>query len=69
MSYENIIVETKGRVGIIRLNRPPALNALNRALMRELSHAIDAFEADDNIGAISSPAARRRSPPAPTSRR
>ena len=33
MSYENIIVETKGRVGIIRLNRPQALNALNRALI------------------------------------
>ena len=36
MSYENIIVETKGRVGIIRLNRPQALNALNRALIGEL---------------------------------
>jgi enoyl-CoA hydratase len=33
MSYENIIVETRGKVGLIRLNRPQALNALNRALM------------------------------------
>jgi enoyl-CoA hydratase len=52
MSYQNIIVETKDRVGIIRLNRPQALNALNRALMAELSQAIDAFEADDNIGCL-----------------
>ena len=46
MSYQNIIVETKGRVGIIRLNRPQALNALNRALITELIQAIDGFEAD-----------------------
>ena len=36
MAYENIIVETKGKVGIIRLNRPNALNALNAALKTEL---------------------------------
>ena len=36
MSYENLIVETHGRVGVIRLNRPQALNALNSALMAEL---------------------------------
>jgi enoyl-CoA hydratase len=52
MSYENIIVETKGRVGIIRLNRPQQLNALNRALKAELSQAIDTYEADDNIGCM-----------------
>jgi enoyl-CoA hydratase len=52
MSYQNIIVETKGRVGIIRLNRPQALNALNRALIEDLTSAIDAFEADDAIGCI-----------------
>ena len=52
MSYQNILVETKGRVGIIRLNRPQALNALNIALKAELSHAIDAFEADDKIGCM-----------------
>jgi len=52
MSYQNIIVETKGRVGIIRLNRPQALNALNAALVAELNAAIEAFEADDNIGCI-----------------
>jgi enoyl-CoA hydratase len=52
MAYANIIVETKGRVGIIRLNRPQALNALNRALIMELTQAIDAFEADDAIGCM-----------------
>lgn len=52
MTYENIIVETKGRIGIIRLNRPQALNALNKALITELTAAIDAYEADDNIGCM-----------------
>ena len=52
MSYQNIIVETKGRVGLIRLNRPQALNALNRALIMELIQAIDGFEADDGIGCM-----------------
>jgi len=52
MSYQNIIAETKGRVGIVRLNRPQALNALNKALMIELVQAIDAYEADDNIGCL-----------------
>jgi len=52
MSHENIIVETRGRIGLIRLNRPQALNALNHALMRELAGAVDAFEADDAIGCI-----------------
>ena len=52
MAYENIIVETKGRVGIIRFNRPQALNALNAALVTELIAAIDAFEADADIGCL-----------------
>jgi len=52
MSYQNIIVETRGRVGLIRLNRPQALNALNSALIRELSQALDAFEADAGIGCV-----------------
>ena len=52
MSYENILVETKGRVGLITLNRPNALNALNNALVAELNTALDGFEADANIGAI-----------------
>ncbi len=52
MVYENIIVETRGKVGFITLNRPKALNALSQALMRELSAALDVFEADDAIGCI-----------------
>ena len=52
MDYQNIIVETHGRVGLIRLNRPKQLNALNDALVAELGHALDVFEADEGIGAI-----------------
>jgi len=52
MSYENILVETRGAVGLITLNRPQALNALCDALIRELGQALDAFEADDAVGAI-----------------
>jgi len=52
MTYQNIIVETQGRVGVIRLNRPQALNALNKALIAELSAAIGAFDADDTIGCM-----------------
>ncbi len=52
MTYQNIIVETKGRVGIIRLNRPQALNALNKALIDELTKAIETFDADDKIGCL-----------------
>jgi enoyl-CoA hydratase len=52
MSDKNVIVETKGRVGVMRLNRPQALNALNRALVAELFAAIDAFETNDGIGCM-----------------
>ncbi len=52
MAFANIIVETKDRVGVITLNRPNALNALNNALVAELNQALDAFEADAAIGAI-----------------
>ncbi len=52
MSYATIIVETKGRVGLVRLNRPQALNALNAELIGELSKAVDAFEDDPAIGCI-----------------
>lgn len=52
MAYENILVETRGRVGLVTLNRPKALNALNAALITDLGHALDAFEANDDIGAI-----------------
>ena len=52
MSYENIIAETKGKVGLITLHRPDALNALNGALIAELGQALDGFEADAKIGCI-----------------
>ncbi len=52
MPYENILVETHGHVGLIKLNRPKALNALSDALVTELAAAVDAFEADDEIGCI-----------------
>ncbi len=52
MSYENILVETRGRVGLITLNRPKALNALNDALMDELGDALALFDADEDIGCM-----------------
>src|SRR6187431_2323813 len=52
MAYENILVETRGKVGILTLNRPQAMNALSPALMRELGAALMTFEADDAIGAM-----------------
>lgn len=52
MAYENILVETRGPVGLITLNRPQALNALNAALMQELTRAVDAFETDETIGCM-----------------
>jgi enoyl-CoA hydratase len=51
-SYETVIVDTEGAVGILRLNRPKALNALSGQLIADLNAALDAFEADDSIGAI-----------------
>jgi enoyl-CoA hydratase len=52
MTYQNILVETRDAVGLIRLNRPTVLNALCDALIRELGRALDAFETDDAIGAV-----------------
>jgi enoyl-CoA hydratase len=52
MTYENILIETKGKVGIITFNRPKALNALNSALITELNHALRVYEENPTIGAI-----------------
>jgi enoyl-CoA hydratase len=52
MTYENILVDRKGAVGIITLNRPQALNALSAGLIKDLGAALDAFESDDAIGAV-----------------
>jgi enoyl-CoA hydratase len=51
-SYETILTEIHGRVGLVRLNRLKALNALNRALIHELMTALEAFDADPGIGAM-----------------
>jgi len=50
MAYENIIVETRGHVGLVTLNRPKALNALSQALIEELNAALTVFDADPEIG-------------------
>jgi enoyl-CoA hydratase len=50
--YETILTETQNRVGLVRLNRPQALNALNALLMEELMEALEAFDADPQIGCI-----------------
>jgi enoyl-CoA hydratase len=52
MTYETILVETLGKVGLVRLNRPQVLNALNDQLMTELGQALMDFDSDDNIGAM-----------------
>lgn len=52
MAYENILVDREGAVGVITLNRPDALNALNTALMMELNDAVTKFEDDDAVGCL-----------------
>lgn len=54
-NYEHILVEKRGEkknVGFIQLNRPKALNALCDGLMKEVGQALDAFEADGDVGAV-----------------
>ncbi len=52
MEYENVLVETRGNVGLITLNRPKSLNALAEGLVRDLGAALDVYDEDDNIRAI-----------------
>lgn len=52
MSYTTILTETRGRVGLITLNRPDAMNALSPTLVSELMNALETFDADANIGAM-----------------
>ncbi|CAA9354590.1 MAG: Enoyl-CoA hydratase _ degradation of branched-chain amino acids and alpha-keto acids, partial [uncultured Microvirga sp.] len=52
MAYETLLVETRGKVGLVTLHRPQALNALNATLVRELNQALDGFEADAGIGCV-----------------
>lgn len=69
LNYETILLETHGRVGLITLNRPQALNALNAQIVSELNHALDGLEADSNIGCIVLTGSKKPSPPVPTSRK
>jgi len=52
MAYDTIIVDCKGPVGLITLNRPKVMNALSQAMVKEMARALDGFEADDEIGAV-----------------
>jgi len=52
MAYEYILTETHGAVGLVRLNRPKARNALCLARIRELARAVDGFETDTSVGAL-----------------
>ena len=52
MKYQNILVETRSQVGIITLNRPDTLNALNSFLVAEVGQALDTFENEKKIGCI-----------------
>lgn len=52
MTYETILTEIRGHVGLVTLNRPKALNALNAELIGELAHALDAFEENPRIGCL-----------------
>ena len=52
MMYDNIVTRIEGRVGVAQLNRPKALNALNRELMTELMTALEAFDADPAVGCM-----------------
>ena len=52
MTYENILLEKHGKVTLIRLNRPKALNALSPDLTRELADALDKLESDDDVAAV-----------------
>jgi len=52
MNYSHILTETHGRVGLVKLNRPQAMNALNNALLAELMDALAAFDADEQVNAM-----------------
>ena len=52
MAYDTILVEKRGKVALVTLNRPQALNALNSTVFRELNDAFDGFDADPEVGCI-----------------
>lgn len=69
MSYETILLDIHGQVGLITLNRPQALNALNAQLVSEVNHALDGLEADNNIGCIVITGSKKLLLPGPISRK
>ena len=52
MTYKTVLTEVRGKVGIVRLNRPEARNAFNQLLLREMFEALEAFDRDDEIHAL-----------------
>ena len=52
MAYSTILTETRGRVGLVTLNRPQAMNAFNMIMLDELFDALEAFDKDENVGAM-----------------
>jgi enoyl-CoA hydratase len=52
MTYTTVLTEIRGRVGIVKLNRPQAMNAFNTVMLKELFDALDAFDGDENTGAL-----------------
>ena len=52
MDYQKLIVERQGRIGVVRINHPEALNALDTLVLRELGQAFDAFAADADIDVV-----------------
>jgi enoyl-CoA hydratase len=52
MTYSNILTETRGKVGLIQLNRPQAMNAFNLAMLKEVFEALEAFDKDESVFVI-----------------
>ena len=52
MAYEHVVVETVGKVGLVRINRPKQLNALSAEVMEEIAGALEAFDADPAVGCL-----------------
>ena len=52
MAYTTVLTEIRGRVGVVTLNRPQAMNAFNTLMLTELFDALDAFDKDENVGAL-----------------
>jgi enoyl-CoA hydratase len=69
MTFDNLLVETRGKVAVITINRPEALNALNSGVMTDLAKALKNIQADPEIGAVVLTGSEKPLPPAPTLKR